>query len=222
MGMPAAHPAFGGSRTPRMSIRVDHQGWWSRPPVRQKARGPRRGTALPGEAGPDTFRVSARVTLAPEELTLATVDDFLAVLRLVLDRSGLTAGQVAAKTSIARSSAYHLVSMSRTGLPVDPDQVLLFLTGCGLRMDQVDEIMRAWGRIALERRRRRGAGEIRPRPAPHRPSADAGVDRCVEQLRLLRAAGDLDKAVTWARRLTSALLAEKAVAHAAAQSMRNG
>ncbi len=162
------------------------------------------------------------MALAPEELTLTTVDGFLAVLRLVLERSGLTAGQVAAKTSIARSSAYHLVSVSRTGLPVDPDQVLLFLTGCGLRMDQVDEVMRAWGRIALERRRRRAAGEVRPEPALPRRGAEVGVDRCLEQLRLVRAAGDLDKAVTWARRLTLALLAEKAVAHVAAQAAHSG
>ncbi|MEU4523274.1 hypothetical protein AB0F52_31765 [Amycolatopsis sp. NPDC024027] len=205
-----------------MSIRVDHQGWWSRPAERQKVPGPRRGSPLPGEPGPDTFRVSARVALTPEELTLATVDDFLAVLRLVLERSGLTAGQVAAKTSIARSSAYNLVSVSRRGLPVDPDQVLLFLTGCGLRMDQVDEIMRAWGRFALERRRHRASGELRPEPEPPRRNVDVGVDRCLEQLRLVRAAGDLDKAVTWARRLTSALLAEKAVEHVAARSVCSG
>ncbi|GHG26521.1 hypothetical protein GCM10017567_52220 [Amycolatopsis bullii] len=95
-----------------MSIRVAHRGWWSRPPVRAKLAGPR-GAPLPGERGPDTFRISGRVTLAPEELTLTTLDGFLAVLRLVLERSGLTAGQVAAKTSIARSSAYNLVSVSR-------------------------------------------------------------------------------------------------------------
>lgn len=200
-----------------MSFRVDRQGWWSRPPVLRKVA--RRRAPILEERGPDTFRVSARVALAADELTLSTVDEFLAVLRLVLKRSGLTAGQVAAKTSIARSSAYNLVSASRTGLPVDPDQVLLFLTGCGLRMDQVDEIMRAWGRIAVERRRRR-AGEEKPEPTPPYRSAHVGVDRCLEQLRLVRAAGDLDKAVAWAQRLTSALLAEKAVEHVAAQPIR--
>ncbi|GHG26527.1 hypothetical protein GCM10017567_52230 [Amycolatopsis bullii] len=89
-------------------------------------------------------------------------------------------------------------------------------------MDQVDEVMRAWGRIALERRRRRAAVEVRPEPAVSRRGAEVGVDRCLEQLRLVRAAGDLDKAVTWARRLTSALLAEKSVAHVAAQAMHGG
>lgn len=190
--------------------------------MRRKALGTPTGTPLPDDRGPDTFRVSARVALAADELTLSTVDEFLAVLRLVLKRSGLTAGQVAAKTSIARSSAYHLVSVSRKGLPVDPDQVLLFLTGCGLRMDQVDKIMRAWGRIAVERRKRRATGEVRPEPAPPRGGAEVGVDRCLEQLRLVRAAGDLDKAVAWARRLTLALLAEKGVEHVAAQSVRSG
>ncbi|MET9001255.1 hypothetical protein [Amycolatopsis sp. NPDC004169] len=205
-----------------MSIRVDHQGWWSRPPARRKTHGSRRGTSLPEERGPDTFRVSARVVLTSEEMTLSTVDGFLAVLRLVLERSGLTAGQVAAKTSIARSSAYNLVSASRTGLPIDPDQVLLFLTGCGLKMEQVDEVMHAWRRFALERRQRRPAGDTKPEPAPSRRGVEVDFDRCLDQLQLVRATGDLDKAVVWARRLTSTLLAEKAAQHVAARSAVSG
>src|SRR5690349_20332345 len=90
------------------------------------------------ESGPETFNSTERVVLRPDELTLATVFEFVAMLRLVLRKSGLTAGQVAAKASIARSSAYNLVAATRTGLPVDPSQVQLFVRGCGLRQDQID------------------------------------------------------------------------------------
>ncbi|WP_370967698.1 hypothetical protein [Amycolatopsis sp. cg9] len=100
------------------------------------------------DRGPDTFSSTQRVVLRPSELTPATVPEFLGTLRLVLDRSGLTAGQVAAKTSIARSSAYNLVASGRTGLPTGPGQVRLFLSGCGLRLDQVDTIMVAWTKLS--------------------------------------------------------------------------
>src|SRR4051794_16454355 len=111
------------------------------------------------ERGPDTFNSTERVELKADELTLATVFEFVAMLRLVLKKSGLTAGQVAVKTSIARSSAYSLVAVTRTGLPVNPDQVRIFLGGCGLRLDQVDQVMRAWDRLKADHRgRRAGSG----------------------------------------------------------------
>ncbi len=157
--------------------------------------------------------MSERVALEPGELALATVPEFLAVLRIVLERSGLTAGQVAAKTSIARSSAYNLVASSRTGLPVDPDQVWLFLGGCGLRLEQIHTIMQAWQRLKVERRRHGAVTDPKPDrtgTAARLCDADVGVDGCIEHLRLARAAGDLDDAVVWARRLKLALLAERA------------
>ncbi|MEV6444072.1 hypothetical protein [Amycolatopsis sp. NPDC051716] len=157
--------------------------------------------------------MSERVALEPGELALATVPEFLAVLRIVLERSGLTAGQVAAKTSIARSSAYNLVASSRTGLPVDPDQVWLFLGGCGLRLEQIHTIMQAWQRLKVERRRHSAVTDLKPDrtgTATRLCGADVGVDGCIEHLQLARAAGDLDDAVVWARKLKLALLAERA------------
>src|SRR5689334_2622621 len=99
----------------RMSLRVDNRSWWSRPATRFNGLELRRAASVAVERGPDTFRITEKVVLKPEELTLTTIPEFLTVLRLVLERSGLTAGQVAAKTSIARSSAYNLVAVSRTG-----------------------------------------------------------------------------------------------------------
>ncbi|MGW5718238.1 hypothetical protein ACWEVP_18875 [Amycolatopsis sp. NPDC003865] len=156
----------------------------------------------------ETFTSTERVVLRPDELTLATVSEFVAMLRLVLEKSGLTAGQVAAKTTIARSSAYNLVSATRTGLPVDPVQVRLFVRGCGLRQDQVDAVMRAWARLSVDNRRRRDGSSARSEQSPL--PKDLGVDECMEEIRRLRAAGDHVVAAAWARRLTGALLAERA------------
>ncbi|MEU0797137.1 hypothetical protein ABZ342_44345 [Amycolatopsis sp. NPDC005961] len=160
------------------------------------------------DRGPETFSSTERVVVNPDELTLATVLEFVAMLRLVLKRSGLTAGQVAAKTAIARSSAYSLVSVKRTGLPVDPGQVQLFLCGCGLRHDQIDQVMRAWERLSADRRPRRGGNAVKPERLPR--TEDLGVDACMEQIQTLRAAGELAVAVARAQRLTGALLAEGA------------
>ncbi|MEV6831647.1 hypothetical protein [Amycolatopsis sp. NPDC051102] len=157
--------------------------------------------------------MSEKVVLEPAGLAPATVPEFLAVLRIVLEKSGLTAGQVAAKTSIARSSAYNLVARSRTALPVDEDQVWLFLGGCGLRVEQIDMLMRAWRRLAAERRRRSeatGFRSARAGTAARRREADVGVDGCIEGLQRARAAGDLADAVGWVRKLKRAVLAERA------------
>ncbi|MFI5587510.1 hypothetical protein ACIA5G_20845 [Amycolatopsis sp. NPDC051758] len=158
------------------------------------------------ERGPETFKSTERVVLTSEELALATIPEFLVMLRLVLEKSGLTAGQVAAKTSIARSSAYNLVAVTRTGLPIDPGQVRLFLSGCGLRIEQVDEVMHAWKRLGFDRRRRRSGRAAKPESAPRRRAP--GADTCLEHIQRSRASGDLAGAAAWARRLAEALLAE--------------
>ncbi|MFJ7216269.1 hypothetical protein [Amycolatopsis sp. NPDC098790] len=160
------------------------------------------------ERMPETFTTASRVVLKPDEMTLATVAEFAAMLRLVLKKSGMTAGQVAAKTSIARSSAYSLVSATRTGLPVDAAQVQLFMRGCGLRHDQIDEVMRAWTRLSADNRRRRDVNLAKPERLP--PAEDLGVDECVEHIQRLRVEGKHAVAVAWARRLIGALLAERA------------
>ncbi|MFJ9780297.1 hypothetical protein ACIRSS_11980 [Amycolatopsis sp. NPDC101161] len=136
------------------------------------------------------------------------MSEFVAMLRLVLRKSGLTAGQVAAKTSIARSSAYNLVAATRTGLPVDPSQVRLFVRGCGLRQEQIDEVMRAWMRLSVDNRRRKDVTAANSEQLPR--AEDLGVDECMEHIRRSRAAGEHVVAAAWARRLTGALLAERA------------
>jgi len=160
------------------------------------------------ERGPETFNSTARVVLKADELTLATVSEFVAMLRLVLKKSGLTAGQVAVKTSIARSSAYSLVAVTRTGLPVNPDQVRIFLSGCGLRLDQVDQVMRAWDRLKVDHRGRRAGSGLKCGQVPRQE--ELGVDDCMKHIRRSRATGDLVGAAAWSRRLTGALLTEQA------------
>lgn len=103
--------------------------------------------------GPDAFSSTEKVTLEPHEIATATVPEFLALLRQVLERSGLTAGQVSAKTSIARSSVYSLVDPRRRGLPVKAVQVQEFLCGCGLLLKQVRTVMEAWESLNGIRRR---------------------------------------------------------------------
>ncbi|GAB3167718.1 hypothetical protein GCM10027258_93510 [Amycolatopsis stemonae] len=85
-----------------------------------------------------------KVVLDADELAVETVADFRALLKLVLDRAGLTCGQITMKTSINRSSVYNLVDVRRTGLPTKPRQVLEFLCACGLQLRQVAAIMRSW------------------------------------------------------------------------------
>ncbi|WP_410659603.1 hypothetical protein [Amycolatopsis sp. lyj-112] len=101
------------------------------------------------------FSSTEKVVLEPEAFKATTPQEFVGLLRLVLERSGMNAGQIAAKTSISRSSAYNLVAANRTGLPRLPHQVLEFLCGCGLQLQQVGQIMRLWTR--LEAHRHRGA-----------------------------------------------------------------
>ncbi|MEV6832090.1 hypothetical protein [Amycolatopsis sp. NPDC051102] len=90
------------------------------------------------------YTSSERVVLEVDELNVETVADFRALLKLVLDRAGLTCGQIAMKTSINRSSLYNLVDVRRSGLPTKPGQVLSFLYAAGLQLQQVATIMRSW------------------------------------------------------------------------------
>jgi hypothetical protein len=168
------------------------------------------------DEGPETFTSTGKVTLQPDELTPATAVEFAALLRLVLERSGLTAGQIAAKTSIARSSVYNLVAPTRTGLPLKRDQV-----------DQVTPVMQAWEALIADRRKSRckiGATiasspaptRTMPLTSPARPHEadvplpwpdETSIDTCMKQIQSAHAAGEFVMAAAWAQRLTTVLLA---------------
>ncbi|MEU3767912.1 hypothetical protein AB0E55_22910 [Amycolatopsis keratiniphila] len=98
------------------------------------------------------FSTTEKVVLEPEAIKATTPQEFVGLLRLVLQRSGMNAGQISVKTSISRSSAYNLVSATRTGLPTLPEQVLEFLCGCGLQMEQAADIMQLWSKLDEARR----------------------------------------------------------------------
>ncbi|QVI19673.1 hypothetical protein KHQ06_25370 [Nocardia tengchongensis] len=103
---------------------------------------------------PDTVRPWTR-TLANQigssgaQLPVAhTVEEFLALLRHILQQSGCPASKVALKAGLPRSTAYHFVSQKNTVLPKYERQVRMFATGCGLSPEQIDQVCRNW--LALD------------------------------------------------------------------------
>jgi hypothetical protein len=111
------------------------------------------------------FTSTEKVVLTAEELTIGTVADFRALLALVLKRAGLTCGQIAAKTSIGRSSVYNLVDVRREGLPTKGDQVQEFLCACGLQLRQVATVMRSWELLDAQRAKPTGKPAATTPPA---------------------------------------------------------
>ncbi|SFW13586.1 hypothetical protein [Amycolatopsis australiensis] len=114
---------------------------------------------------PPRYTSSEKVVLEVGELTVETVADFRALLKKVLDRAGLTCGQIAMKTSINRSSLYNLVDVRRSGLPTKPDQVQEFLCACGLQLQQVATIMRSWSLLNAARPKPTGKPAAATTPA---------------------------------------------------------
>lgn len=137
-----------GGRDLLIEIPTDSLDWKADP---NPGRGYLRYTVVAPMVHGPKFTSSEKVVLAAAELEVETVADFRALLVLVLERSGLTCGQIAAKTSIGRSSVYNLADVRRTGLPTKPDQVQEFLCACGLQLRQVGTVMRSWELLDAER-----------------------------------------------------------------------
>jgi hypothetical protein len=86
----------------------------------------------------------------PKPLVADTDEQFLALLRDIRIWSGRTAGKVAAYAGpeLPRSTAYRFVSPANTSLPKDGKQVALFLRGCRLPADQIEQVVQLWEALA--------------------------------------------------------------------------
>lgn len=80
----------------------------------------------------------------PLDLRATTGKEFRELLGRVRATSGLSGGQIAAKTGMPRSTAYALTNTSRAGLPSRRDQVRAYVVACGLSDTQVDNVMDLW------------------------------------------------------------------------------
>ncbi|MBF6150290.1 hypothetical protein [Nocardia nova] len=73
--------------------------------------------------------------------------DFMAALRYVQQKSGRTAGQVAAFGNLPRSTAYRFVDPRNTTLPKYRHQLASFLHGCRLLPSAADVILQRWDNL---------------------------------------------------------------------------
>ncbi|MEO6086694.1 MAG: hypothetical protein ABIQ18_26630 [Umezawaea sp.] len=107
--------------------------------------------ARPGAVASNVVSISSRVQQPPvvpvedDELCAADAGEFIALLRLVQVRSGLSPAQVAVRSGIPRSTAYRFVdNRKNTALPTKVEQVKAFLVGCRLPEHQVRRVVLLW------------------------------------------------------------------------------
>jgi hypothetical protein len=94
-----------------------------------------------------------RFRLLPEEIAAGSGMEFRMLLKVILERSGLRAGQISCHSGIARSQVYSLVSSTRSlGLPTKPEQVHRFLDQCRLAFDQIVQVMELWAALKTAER----------------------------------------------------------------------
>ena len=164
-----------------------------RPPTGEPSFNPAQGRFFednhnrPPDETPATARIpfpsTEKVQLMPEELDAANGLEFVGLLQEVLERSGMTGGQVAAKTGIGRSSVYRLVEKGRTGLPTKPEQVTRFLCGCGLQKRQVISVMRLWDELDAARPAPTGTSSTPIVPAAPAPITTLSPREIVHHMR---------------------------------------
>jgi len=92
-------------------------------------------------------RVRAYLELPSELIAASTPVEFRQLLDHIMTSAGLTASQIAIKTTIPRSQAYNMVATSRTTLPSKPGQVREFVEACGLAPVQVALVMDLWTKL---------------------------------------------------------------------------
>ncbi|WP_146231352.1 hypothetical protein [Lentzea atacamensis] len=87
------------------------------------------------------------IPTSSDELDASTVAEFLALLKKIRLRSGLSLPKIAglAGPALPRSQAYSM--LNRGTLPTKPEQVRLFVTTCGLPEPQVAQVMELWARL---------------------------------------------------------------------------
>jgi len=110
-----------------------------------------------------------------EEITATTAGEFVELLRLLQVRSGVTAGDIARRSGIARSQVYALIERGRRVLPTQLPHVHDFAQACGLTAAQVALVEALWAQL------REAADQPRPASPPSTlelaESAAAGAPR---------------------------------------------
>lgn len=96
-------------------------------------------------------------------ITASSAEEFLRLLRAILMWSGRTAGQVAERGGLSRSTAYNFVSPKNTALPQNPRAVMAFCDGCGLPEEQLGAVIEVWRKLR----------EIPAAPTPSYPVVEA-------------------------------------------------
>jgi hypothetical protein len=119
------------------------------------------GAAGGTSGGTGTFR--QREVLIPL-ITAQSPAEFRTLLGEIRKAVGyISFGQIAAKTNMARSTAFGLTDTKRPGMPTR-ELVILFVTACGLSQQQVREITELWHFLATT-----------PERAVEAPSAEEDV-----------------------------------------------
>ncbi|MGW6444011.1 BTAD domain-containing putative transcriptional regulator [Lentzea sp. NPDC055074] len=103
---------------------------------------------LGAELGLDVEAVRPLMPTSTAELRAATEAEFVALLRKIHARSGLTLPELSRRAGAAtlpRSQVYSLLKRDR--LPTKPDQVRAFVSTCGLSEPQVARVMELWATL---------------------------------------------------------------------------
>ncbi len=134
----------------------------------------------------------------PTKLHAENPGEFAALLRYILNASGLTAGQVAVKAKIPRSQAYSLIKPGRTTLPAKQEQVVDFVTACGVTEMQRDVVLSIYQQLQREQQERLDRKEAAN--AVLASNEDAGAET-VSRLTLLDEVEPARPAKMWARQM---------------------
>lgn len=77
-----------------------------------------------------------------EELHASTEAEFVALLKMIQVRSGLSVPKVALRAGLARSQGYSM--LTRPSLPTKPEQIHRFAVACGLPEPHVSRVLELW------------------------------------------------------------------------------
>ncbi|WP_367127380.1 helix-turn-helix domain-containing protein [Saccharothrix sp. HUAS TT1] len=153
----------------RSTVEHLHNAWrqWD---TAKRAGGSRPANVVPmSRFVPEAREVEPRaIPVATSELEASTPAAFIALLRRVQVRSGLTPAEVSVRAGIPRSTAYRFVNdQKNTSLPTKMEQVRAFVAACGLPEPQVERVVVLWCEL-------QGGGV--PADAPTGAPADPPVD----------------------------------------------
>jgi hypothetical protein len=95
---------------------------------------------------------SAAEPTALAEIRAGSAGEFAGLLRLLLDRSGLTVAEFARQAGISRSQVYALTQTGRGSLPLRVEQVRTFAEFAGLPDAQADAVVSLWEQLHRTRR----------------------------------------------------------------------